>query len=292
VLLAVATHGGIYTSTDSGNTWLSNTVPADASTSWGAAAVSADGITLIAGAVGSGPVCYSTNQGATWSTNGVPTGSWYSVVCTADGSKLAATWGGGHVVYVSTNSGATWTNNNTVNGFVLACSADGSHLMLGFSDLYVSTNWGATFTDNGNVFAAGAWPLAASADASRVVALPSIGLLLSTNLGLSWKGSYAPTNHWKGMALSADGTKLVAAADGSSGCIFAWRPPVLNETNAGGNLQLSWSTNGTSFGLQLNSDPTTTNWLPVTNKPTVTNSQNQVTLPQTNDAGFFRLISQ
>jgi hypothetical protein len=98
ILVAVASSGGVYTSTN-GNTWQSNSLPLGGIAQWDTAAASADGNTLIVGGQVGGPVCYSTNRGGNWSSNGIPTGYWTSVVCSADGSKLAAAWSG--TIYVS-----------------------------------------------------------------------------------------------------------------------------------------------------------------------------------------------
>jgi hypothetical protein len=284
--LACAPSGGIYTSTNLGTSWQSNSVPANPD--WDAVAASANGSTLIAGAQ-AGPAYYSTNMGASWRSNGIPGGGyWTSVVTTADGTKLAAQWNG--MIYTSTNSGATWTNYNNSGGTLLLCSTDGKQLLLPVgNNLYVSTNWGVTWTQTGTLTYG--WPLAISSDAKRLEVLAYGAISVSTNLGASWTTIYAPVKTWTYVALSADGSKLVAVASGTDG-IYLWQPPSLSFTNLGGNLVFSWSTNGTAFNLQMNADLTTTNWMTVTDLPTVINSQNQIIVSPTNSSGFFRLMSQ
>jgi hypothetical protein len=152
--------------------------------------------------------------------------------------------------------------------------------------------WGATLTPGTLPNTSSSLFLAASADAKRLVALLGNILYLSTNYGTSWTTNFAPGKNWTGMALSADGTKMVAGTSTGADGIYSWSPPRLNRTNTSGNLVLSWSTNGTPFGLQMNSNLVTTDWVAVTNSVSITNSQNQVTISQTNYAGFFRLISQ
>ena len=284
---ASTTPGGVYTSTNAGTTWQSNSVPGNYN--WDAVAASANGSTLIAGGQVFGPIYYSTNMGANWRSNGIPTGYWTSVVTSADGTKLAAEWSG--VIYTSTNSGVTWTNYNTSFGTVIACSGDGGQLLLvSGSLLYLSTNWGATWTSKTLPISTSTYGV--SADAKRVVVAASSAISLSTNLGTSWTASYAPTRNWKSVALSADGSRLVAVVNSSTDGIYLWQPPSLIITNSGSNLALLWPTNGTAFYLQTNADLMTTNWGMVTDLPTVTNSLNQIIVSPTNSGAFFRLISQ
>jgi hypothetical protein len=200
---------------------------------------------------------------------------------------LAAEWSG--VVYTSTNSGATWTNYTTTFGSLLACSADGKQLLLPSNNLYVSTNWGMTWAP-ANI-PSSSLLVALSSDAKKLVELGFGTTYISTNVGTSWTNSYAPSKTWKSMALSADGSRLVAVASGTDG-VYVWQPPSLSLTNSGGNLVFSWPTNGTAFNLQTNVNLTTTNWVTVADLPTVTNSQNQIIVSPTNNSVFFRLISQ
>jgi hypothetical protein len=67
--------------------------------------------------------------------------------------------------------------------------------------------------------------------------------------------------------------------------------PQLNITSLNDSLALSWIAPSTDFVLQQNSDPTTTNWMAVTDTPTLnlTNLQFEVTVSPTNSQGFYRL---
>ena len=76
--------GGVYNSTNSGATWISNNVP---DWGWQAVASSADGSKLVAG-MNTGIIYTSTNSGATWMTNNAPNAAWNSFATSADGSKL------------------------------------------------------------------------------------------------------------------------------------------------------------------------------------------------------------
>ena len=87
-LVATTTNGGIFTSTDTGATWLKATnVP---SLLWTAVTCSADGSKLVAAGKGGG-IYSSVDFGMTWSSNTAPNGQWSSVVSSANGNRLVAT---------------------------------------------------------------------------------------------------------------------------------------------------------------------------------------------------------
>jgi hypothetical protein len=83
----------IFSSTNSGNTWVSNNVITDAEYLYSVAS-SADGTTLIACSEGYPYVFTSTNSGSTWATNNLPNNMWDGVGTSADGTKLAVTYVG------------------------------------------------------------------------------------------------------------------------------------------------------------------------------------------------------
>jgi hypothetical protein len=121
--------GPIYTSTNSGTTWMLSTAP---SNNWRCVASSADGTKLVAGSF-SGPIFTSTDSGTTWTQSSAPDGSWYSIASSADGTKLIAANGyyiNGDYIITSTNSGSTWTQNNapSTSWTWVASSADGNEM--------------------------------------------------------------------------------------------------------------------------------------------------------------------
>jgi hypothetical protein len=149
----------------------------------------------------------------------------------------------------------------------------------------------------------GTQDIASSADGSRLVYAikTSSGQTLyaiytSTDSGATWVSNTVSKAKWTSVASSADGSKLVAAASGdSAGRIYTWEAAaVLDLAAAGTNLVLSWPALSatTGFGLQQNSDLTTTDWTDVTNTPTVTNGQNQVVLSPPASPLFYRLVSK
>jgi hypothetical protein len=176
----VAAHGGypggqIFTSTNSGITWMTNNSPSE---SWWSVASSADG-TKLAGVDGDGGPAHiytSMDSGTTWVTNNVPLLSWQYIAMSADGTKLiAAAWVSSGLptgpIYTSTNSGLTWTSNNVPNVTWqgVACSADGNEFVA------VSAGNGIYSQGTGQIWI------------SQTTPNPVLNLTPSdTNLALSW----------------------------------------------------------------------------------------------------------
>lgn len=290
----------LYISTNSGITWTSNNVPG-LSRAQGMAC-SADGTKLAV--VGGGVVCISTNSGADWTSNSLPSSD--SVAFSADGTKIIVAGGS---ICISTNCGLTWTNISepTLLGVSVACSADGSKLLVANANLapgYISTNFGATWTSNsvlGNCSA-----VASSANASTILAVNlDLGMVYtSTDFGTTWTTNNLPLEGWWGVASSADGNKLVAVAGVPSAAYGQYGPgpiytsytppsPQLNLAPANGNLALSWLVPSTNLVLQQNLDLSTTNWVTLTNTPTldVSNLQNQAVLTPATGHAFYRLAT-
>jgi hypothetical protein len=311
----------IWVSTNSGTTWLSNNVP-DVSY-FSSVALSADGNKLVAGVGNSGntntgSIYTSTNSGVFLTQTMSPTNNWISVASSADGNKLVAAtinFQGG-LVYVSTNSGLDWALSGAVTNKCwssVASSADGAKLVAAsgnvaltanhYGSIYTSQDFGTTWTSN-KVPVLQWNSVASSADGTKLVAVAaesaiSDGLIyISTNSGVNWISNNVPSDTWVSVASSADGNNLLVApiADQSfnPAPIYisqATTPPQLNLTPSITNLALSWIIPSTNFVLQQNLDLTTTNWVTLTNTPTLnlTNLQNQVILSPSNSSGFYRL---
>jgi hypothetical protein len=242
--------GGIYTSTNSGQTWVSNNVPA---VKWSSIASSADGSKLAA-TINGGGIYITTNAGGMWSQTIAPTNYWSCIASSADGHLLAAAVGTNGSIYVSTNFGVAWTQSSAPTNYSwssIASSADGSKLVaatgypFGFygignsgstNAIYVSTNSGAAWirtSSPSNIWIS----VASSADGNKLVAAigyPQVGLIYtSTDSGTTWLSNSTPNapGGWQLVASSADGVRLVA-----------WEcdtPIVSISTNSG----TSWSSN-------------------------------------------------
>lgn len=91
-LATAASHGGIYTSVDSGATWILTSAPIltnPLTSYWQAITSSSDGRKLAA-TIFNGGIYTSTDFGATWTSNNVPAENWSGIASSADGSILAA----------------------------------------------------------------------------------------------------------------------------------------------------------------------------------------------------------
>lgn len=125
----------IYTSSDSGATWIMNTnAPA---LNWISIASSADGTKLIAAAwYGSGqeygPVYTSSNSGVTWTSNNLQQINWRGVASSADGNTLFADG------TVSAAEGHVWSSQSTPAPQLIISAADTNVLL---SWIVPSTNF-------------------------------------------------------------------------------------------------------------------------------------------------------
>lgn len=218
-LASVIAGGQIYTSIDSGATWTAR----DSSRSWAAVASSADGTKLVA-VVGGGQIYTSTDSGANWIARDSAR-NWTNVASSSDGTLLAATvdnTGNGYI-YTSTDSGASWTQRGPNSGWSsIASSADGQKLVVGNTggNIYTSTDAGANWVFRRSF---PVYSLTSSADGTKLAAstggnVSTVGIFTSSDSGVTWvrrEGSTPLTEGgWKPVAISADGTKLVATGVG------------------------------------------------------------------------------
>ena len=137
------TYGGIYTSTNFGATWFSNSVP---NAQWSAVASSADGTKLIA--VAAAPVGWiytSTNAGATWISNNVPNNSWFAVASSADGGQLvSAPNSASSSIYISQSIQAPQLNlAASASSLTVAWTMPSTNFVLQQNYNLSTTNWSA-----------------------------------------------------------------------------------------------------------------------------------------------------
>jgi photosystem II stability/assembly factor-like uncharacterized protein len=144
----------------------------------------------------------------TW-TNASPPGNAIVVACSADGSTIFVFPG----EFISTNCGASWTSSEVpVNAFSATCSANGGKVYVGSdSEILISTNLGVTWMTNhspsGDVRS-----IACSANGSRVaVADMESSIFYSADGGTTFTGETLPTLEIGCVAMSSDGSKLIAS---------------------------------------------------------------------------------
>jgi photosystem II stability/assembly factor-like uncharacterized protein len=314
-------NGMIYTTTNSGAIWLQATnAPAK---SWTSIACSADGTKLIAG-TGYNGVYTSIDSGATWISNAVPYTNFYSpwvfVASSAGGTTLAvAVYSLG--IYISTNAGTSWSQSMAPQEYWegIASSADGTRLAAvartlsgNAGPIYTSTDSGSTWVPN-NVPNELWSSIASSADGTKLVAVSGGNgpgpIYVSTNSGASWALDPVanPWNEpWGAVASSADGNERIAvfgsgvsqsfgSVSGGEGPLYISQTlpsPSINISSTNGNLALSWLAPSTNFVLQQSLD--LQGWSAVTNLPSLNlnDLNDEMSLPMTNGAGFYRLVTQ
>jgi hypothetical protein len=211
----------VYLSTDGGETWTSRAIP---DSGWIKATSSADGNNLMI--INSTKIYASSDSGQTWSTKAFPAsgGSFASIAGSKDGTKIyISKHGGASTVWASTDSGTTWTQKSTVaGGIALATSADGT-IVIGNGR--VSKDSGATWTTTAASGAGNENVVALSTDGTKVLSGKLLGnLMTSTNSAASWtvhSGLGGASTIWDSVAISADGTKMVAGQR-SNGYGYVW----------------------------------------------------------------------
>ncbi len=236
-LVAAVYNGGIYTSTNSGLTWVSNNVPARI---WFSVASSADGTRLVAvinttASNGSGGIYTSADGGVTWTLSSAPANlqAWSSVASSADGTKLVAAGAhfSSHQVYTSTDMGASWAPTTAPDSWwsrithAVASSADRFRNWrrwrgtptLRLPPWTLAQNW--TADGPFRATAGMRWPppltgtkLVAAAQGSGTTGQ----LYTSTNSGAMWNSNNVDSrlSVLRSVASSSDGSRLVAGSVG------------------------------------------------------------------------------
>jgi hypothetical protein len=210
--------GQLYTSTNWGVHWKSNSVSAQP---WVCMASSADGTKVAAGqlnpAGGSNQIYVSTNAGGTWAAPRNSPEYSSSMGMSADGTTLIAE--ANKVIYTSADSGATWTSNSISTNKPwggVASSANGHRLLVaGGHPVFISTDSGTSWSSNylGTSTVALDQPCAASSADGGTLLVGAGGngglIYVSTNFGASWT-SNTVRQVWASLACSANGHHMVA----------------------------------------------------------------------------------
>ena len=290
LIMSAETNDGfcILVSTNTGNTWRQTILPGG---EWLAVASSADGAILFA-ANSIGFIYASTNSGATWHTNTAYSKNWTSIACSADGKRAVAT-ARVDQIYASTDSGMSWTPTTVSSKYwsSICSSSDGRILAAtGEDGTSISTNFGNTWITN-SIFGQS---IACSADGKRLIVAGGLTIWISTDSGMTWATNNLPG--WcSGVASSADGCKLWAVDVTSFGIWVGQTTPSpeLKIQPTGSNFAFSWIVPSTNFVLQQNLDLSTTNWVTLTNAPTLnlSNLHDEITLSPSSGGGFFRLAA-
>ena len=190
---------------------------------WSQVVSSADGTKLVAAALFSGTnfdtsgypppgaLLFSTNAGRTWTQSSLPKSYWIGVACSADGNTVIAAseqnlFGLPGPMYTSTNSGSTWTM--ITNGVITLASG-----FIGFGELSA---------------------VACSGNGRLLVAATGIddGYIFTSKDGGPWTTTSAPDELWLSVAVSANGSRLLAMNEPSPPYAAG---PYWISTNSGGS---------------------------------------------------------
>ena len=228
--------GAIYTSADSGATWVQRSAPG---TNWTAIASSADGTRLVASS--DWQTFTSADSGATWTATDAPGAGWL-LASSADGYSVVAATGNASLCRLPYLGPWRLAEASHANLMAVATSADGTKLVAGAQTynnnganngpIYTSADSGATWTATSAPTNYMWSSVASSSDGTRLVAsanstsqyLAGGGvqtynygpIVISTDSGASWRGSGVPLWPWASVASSADGTVLAAAASANT----------------------------------------------------------------------------
>lgn len=220
----------IYTSTNGGANWTQQTN--SGMEPWNDLAISEDGSILAAAVATNGTegIHVSTDSGVNW-TAGAPAHDWTRVAASSDGTKLiAGTWSNAAPPYISTNTGSSWSQLTALPSSQdwggVASSGDGTTLAAACSaawndptcNLEISTDSGTIWTDA--VAGPARWrSLDMSDDGTVIMGVASDNansfpgsIFVSTDSGATWNAA-GPLAMYRGIALSANGTKAVAVAE-------------------------------------------------------------------------------
>ena len=215
-LVAVANADYIYTSADSGVTWIQQV--GSGIKSWYKVACDSTGQYIAASDSPSSPHIYiSTDFGVSWIQKTSPNNIGSDIALSSDAAHLASvasSW----AVSVSPDLGATWSQASGGGSWTcVALSSNGLKLFAGTAggNVYISSDGGLSYDA---VVSVGASLHAICSDAAGVnlaVAVYGGTIHTSNNGGTTWTSrAGSGVRNWNCISSSADGTHLVAGEDG------------------------------------------------------------------------------
>jgi photosystem II stability/assembly factor-like uncharacterized protein len=191
---------------------------------WSAIASDYSGQHLVAAVEGTGEIYTSTDYGSTWELKFTLEGEvyWRGLASDASGQNLVAVQNPGDV-YTSSNWGEAWAaSTNTSYAWldvasdesgqrIIACTADSGDIR---GAVYLSNDFGATFIkSSAPVVGTYKYVTSDSLGKSLVAVAFSRGIYTSSNYGVNWIPTSAPSLIWGGIASDSTGTYLVAVCN-------------------------------------------------------------------------------
>ncbi|MBP1202440.1 hypothetical protein JOD97_000454 [Duganella sp. 1411] len=215
-IVRVGTGSSVYgaVSTNGGTSWTPFANQAGSTKGEGTVAISADGGTIVWGPKDVAPA-YSTNNGASWTSTGLPVSqSWQIVSDGLNGNLFYAFDAATGIFYASANKGVNWyTASSGLAQWGKATAVTGNQgdvWMAGSSGLYRSTSSGSGWSQisSGVVTAAtsvGFGKAASGASYPTIYLAGTVsgvtGLFRSTNSGGSWVRINDDAHQWGGFSL-------------------------------------------------------------------------------------------
>jgi hypothetical protein len=189
-------------------------------------------------------------------------------------------------IYFSTNSGFQGRSVGTVRlkRVEVYASVDKKRLVVvpEGGPIYASTNSGVAWVcyDAPGEYSV---PISAGPDGMGFSVTITLGHKVPSDITKAKSNPTASPGSWYAMAVDNDENTVVVTGSASQS------PPALSIVPNGNEVVLSWSASFSGYILQRNDDLTSTNWLDVTNSPTVVNGFYQVTDSSQGARKFYRL---
>ena len=207
------TNGGVYRSTDGGQTWTSANTGLTNGLDWSFAV---SGTTLFTGTFGGG-VFRSTNQGQTWTAVNTGLTNLTVQALAISGQNLFAGTNGG--VFRSSDQGQSWTavNSGLTNLTVQALAVNGTNIFAGTfgGGVFRSGDQGQSWTAVNSGLTAGVIYSFAVSGTTLLAGSGGGGIYRTTNDGASWTQVNGGFTHPNVRALAASGTNFFAGSGGS-----------------------------------------------------------------------------
>jgi photosystem II stability/assembly factor-like uncharacterized protein len=224
--------GGIYRSTDYGESWVQSGL-----SNLDVYTIAVNGTYIFAGTEGGG-IFRSSNNGTTWTTVNNGLTSLFVNVITINGTNIFAgtvhtsQYGG---VYLSTNNGDSWVSIGLTNYYVRTLAANGSNLFAGtaIDGVFLSTNNGLNWTPVNNGLPNNPEVISLLANGGNIYAGNFPGVYITTDNGMNWN-TCGLSNQIIDVLVS-NGTNILAGSDSG----------VFLSTNSGG----SWLDKNQGFGI-------------------------------------------
>lgn len=211
-------YNGIYISNDYGANWVSKSTFIGN----GGAAISANGqIMALVKLTSSNCMAYSSNQGATWSTNLGPTGLTGSCESIAVSSNTIVIGTAGSGIYVSTNAGTSWTVTYPTTSTIISITYGGGVFYAGMRDspyyILMSTDAGSSWqvTSGSQTTSPSVWQVAVASNVPSYLAVAATELYVTTDSGVTYTQKTG-NSMTKVIAVNGDGSLALFNAGNNS----------------------------------------------------------------------------